>query len=125
MQKVRGEHLIHLPAITGKRKARTATLQIKYERITLGRAEICKDKNAPKQVELFLVEGKEILSADKIDKVNIIDWKIYTTHVVESVQDAIQILECYTQRWNIEQLFRMLKICGLNVEASQLTSLNL
>jgi hypothetical protein len=42
-----------------------------------------------------------------------------TTHRVACLEDALQCVVWYRQRWHIEQLFRTLKKQGLNVEGSQ------
>jgi Transposase DDE domain len=49
-------------------------------------------------------------------------WRLLTTHAVETAEDALQIVEWYRQRWNIEQLFWTLKRQGLDIEASQTES---
>jgi hypothetical protein len=49
-------------------------------------------------------------------------WRLLTTHAVETPQDALQIVQWYRQRWNIEQLFWTLKRQGLDIEASQIES---
>src|SRR5206468_10398588 len=51
-----------------------------------------------------------------------IDWMLLTTHAVDDLDDARQIIGWYVRRWNIEQLFRLLKHQGLQVESSQLES---
>jgi hypothetical protein len=51
-----------------------------------------------------------------------IDWMLLTTHTVEDFEDAREIIGWYVRRWNIEQLFRLLKHQGLQLESSQLES---
>ena len=46
--------------------------------------------------------------------------RLFTTHEVTTVQDALQIIEWYNQRWYIEQVFRLLKMQGFQIESSQL-----
>lgn len=43
-----------------------------------------------------------------------------TSHKVETVAMALQIVEWYKQRWNVEQIFRTLKSKGLKIESGQL-----
>ena len=47
-------------------------------------------------------------------------WCLLTTHQVQSLDEAWQIVGWYKQRWTIEQLFRTLKKQGLRLEDSQL-----
>ena len=46
-------------------------------------------------------------------------WCLLTTHQVQSLDEAWQIVGWYKQRWTIEQLFRTLKKQGLRLEDSQ------
>ena len=43
-------------------------------------------------------------------------WCLLTTHRIESLAQAQQVCQWYSERWNIEQVFRLLKHQGLNVE---------
>ena len=45
-----------------------------------------------------------------------------TTHPVVSIEQALKVLEWYCWRWRIEQLFATLKLTGLDIEATQLES---
>lgn len=107
-----GTHEIELPAITGKRKARKATLSIKYTKISM-----CK-KGSEKPLSIFCVCAREISIVPKGETA--ISWVLLTTHVVDSLGRAIQILTWYTWRWIIEQIFRTMKNKGLKIEDSQI-----
>ncbi len=50
-------------------------------------------------------------------------WILLTSHPVASVEDAIRIVQWYTWRWIIEQVFRTMKTEGLNIEASEVETL--
>jgi len=105
-----GTHIIDLPAITGKRKARTATLAIKYTPISL--------RNGEEPLNIFCVSAMEISSVPNGETP--ISWVLLTTHKVNSLKSAIQILTWYTWRWIIEQIFRTMKNKGLKIEDSQI-----
>lgn len=107
-----GTHDIHLPKITGKRKARHAKLSIKYSLISIYNKE--KDET----VELNCVSATEISSVPEGE--TLISWVLLTTHEVSSLEDAIQILVWYSWRWVIEQIFRTMKSKGLQIEDSQI-----
>ena len=49
-------------------------------------------------------------------------WRLLTTHPIESIQEAEQLCQWYSERWNIEQVFRLLKHQGLQVEMLDLES---
>lgn len=106
-----GTHEIELPAITGKRKARTATLAIKY-------APIFLRNNEGEALHIFCVFAVEISPVPKGETP--ISWVLLTTHVIDSLKKSIQILIWYTWRWIIEQVFRTMKNKGLKIEDSQI-----
>lgn len=109
--KVMGTHEIELPAITGKRKARTATLAIKYTPISLR-------NHGEEPLNIFCVSAMEISTVPKGETA--ISWILLTTHLAHSLKMAIQILTWYTWRWIIEQIFRTMKNKGLKIEDSQI-----
>ncbi len=44
-------------------------------------------------------------------------WRLLTTHKVAVLADALQITHFYRQRWTIEQVFRVMKTKGFDIEA--------
>ena len=50
-----------------------------------------------------------------------IHWCLLTTHAVATATDALQIVKWYRLRWIVEQVFRMMKTDGVDVETSQIT----
>jgi len=109
---VAGTHCVELPRITGQRKKRDATLEIKYTAISIDNSS----KN--ETIELNCVFAKEVSSVPGGEKP--ISWVLLTTHDVSTLEDAIQILTWYTWRWVIEQIFRTMKSKGLQIEESQI-----
>jgi hypothetical protein len=99
------------------RSARKAVLAIKYDTIEIKRPDHCTDKGAAKTIKLTVVEAKEMDCPAGQEPVH---WRLFTTHRVESLADALQIVHWYRCRWQIEQLFRMLKKKGLDIESSQI-----
>lgn len=47
-------------------------------------------------------------------------WRLLTTCTVNTLEDACQIIEWYTARWLIEELFRVVKKENFDIEASEL-----
>ena len=117
-QPAQGTHHFDVPARPGKRSAHPATLEVRFGRVTIVRPAACSDKNAPKQIELSVVDVKELPSS-VVGNEGPIHWRLLTTHRVTCLADALQCVDWYRQRWHIEQLFRTLKKQGLNLESSQ------
>jgi hypothetical protein len=106
-----GTYEIELPAITGKRKARKATLEIKYTPISL------KDREG-EPINIYCVSAMEMSTIPPGE--TRISWVLLTTHLVDSIESAKQILIWYSWRWIIEQIFRTMKNKGLRIEDSQI-----
>jgi len=102
---------------SGYRK-RKAPMQIRFDRVTLLKPARLRDES-PERVSLSVVEVSEVNPPESSQQVN---WKLLTTHPVNSVADALQIVGWYSQRWYIEQLFRLLKRKGFQLERSELES---
>ena len=49
-------------------------------------------------------------------------WRLLTTHTIADAAAAWEIVGWYQRRWVIEQLFRVMKSQGLQLEDSQLAS---
>ncbi len=110
---VAGNYKLELPAITRKRKKRTADLEVKFCSIKLA-------GDSEKEIILNVVSAHEVSAVPKNETP--ISWVLITTHSVNSLEDAIQILTWYTWRWTIEQVFRIMKNKGLRIEDSQIES---
>jgi DDE family transposase len=110
-----GQMSIDLPAAPG-RKARQATLSLRYGTATIKRPPRPTEALAklPETVTLQIVDVREI-DPPKNDAPA--HWRLLTTHAINDIGDARQIVHFYRQRWTIEQLFRTLKTQGFNIEA--------
>lgn len=107
-----------LPSAPG-RPARTARLALRFGAVEIKRPKNCSDKQAPRQLRLTLVEALEEAPPVGCEPLH---WRLLVSHPVESVEAARHIIELYRQRWHIEQLFRTLKSQGVDIEASQIDS---
>ena len=87
--------------------------------MSIKRPSRCKGANLPPAIDLTVVEVRE-LAESVVGQEEAIHWRLFTTHPVETVAQAKQIVNWYRQRWTIEQLFRILKKQGLDLESSQL-----
>jgi len=117
-QPVQGHHEFEVPARPGKRSAHRARVSVRFGRVAIKRPHNCSDPNAPKQIELSVIEVKE-LPGSVIGNEAPIHWRLLTTHAITCLEDAVRCVGWYRQRWNIEQLFRTLKKQGLKIESSQ------
>ena len=114
-----GQYQIKLDANPrSKRMSRTAEVEVRYKKVTLLKPSTHINKDLPEQIQLYAVEAKEKNNTGK-DR---ICWRILTTHQVNNYETALQIIEIYRKRWYIEQLFRLLKKQGFELEDSQLES---
>lgn len=116
---VAGRLDLELPARPGKRSARTATLEVRFGAVTVKRPRHGSDPDASASICLRLVEVREAQAPAGEEPVH---WRLLTTHAVEGVEQALQIVLWYRRRWLIEQLFRTLKTQGLDIESSQVES---
>jgi hypothetical protein len=114
-----GSRTIELAARAPNAPARNARLTLRYGVVSLKRPHNAADrKNMPDSVTLTIVE---VLERHPPRGQKPIHWRLLTTHCVASEARAWQIVDWYRRRWVIEQLFRLMKSQGLDIEASQIT----
>jgi hypothetical protein len=97
------------------RPARCAKLELRFGEVTIQRPHRC-DRSLPQSIRLRVVEVSEPTPPAGQEPLR---WCLLTTHQVQSLDEAWQIVGWYKQRWTIEQLFRTLKKQGLRLEDSQ------
>ena len=105
-------------AATPPTPTRQATLAVRFAPITLQRPARLAAPNAPASLRCWVVDVQE---SDPPTGEPPVHWRLLTTHAVADTQAARRIVGYYARRWWIEQLFRVLKQQGLQVEATQLT----
>lgn len=114
-----GRSCVDLPAAPG-RPARQAILALRFREVVLARPKSRSAKAAaqlPAEVRLTLVEAVEV---DPPAGAVPAHWRLLTTHAVADFAAAQRIVDIYRQRWTIEQLFRVLKTKGFDIEASRI-----
>ena len=89
-------------------------MAVRFGRIRITRPGTCSDRDAPREIELYAIEVRE-LNPPPGDAVC---WRLLTTHAVETIEQALTVIGWYRLRWHIEQLFRTLKRQGLRIEQS-------
>jgi len=102
---------------TKKRTKHTAIMELKFGQVAIPRPANNRDKTLPEQVLLQVVEVKEVAET-VVGKEQPIHWTLLTSHPVDCVEQALEIIKWYRWRWTIEQLFRTLKSKGLDIEQS-------
>jgi Transposase DDE domain len=116
---VAGTRKIDLPARQPDRAARTAIVEMRFGEVEIRRPRDEQDRTLPKTVRLRLVEVREVAAPEGAEPLH---WRLLTTHDVADAAKAWIIVAWYQARWTIEQLFRVTKSQGLQLEDSQLAS---
>jgi IS4 transposase len=100
------------------RKSRTARIDLRYTTVDIKRSSLTiGDYPASVQMNcIYVLERPETVPVGE----DPIEWRLYTTHQVSTVEQAMQCVQWYRARWYIEELFRILKSDGLDIESSQL-----
>jgi hypothetical protein len=99
--------------------ARAAVLSLRFGTVALRRPKWPLQRHLPESVSLTLVE---VIEHNPANGTKPLHWRLLTTHDVPDVAAAWQIIDWYKQRWNIEQLWRIMKLQGLRIEDSQLAT---
>lgn len=101
-----------------QKEKREALLEVKYKKIKISVPLHHNNKeNVSESVELTAIEVKEHQNADVSKGIH---WRLITSHEIKNIDDAKRIINWYSLRWNIEELFRILKKQGLELEESKL-----
>ena len=116
---VQAKWTLHLPT-TPKRVARDALVHLRYARQAPLRrpaklyARTYKGKTLPPFIYINVIDLIEILPPDSDHTA--VHWRIYTSHPIDTIEQAQQIVKWYCWRWKIELLFATVKSSGLNLE---------
>lgn len=113
----RGSYTLQIPS-SKKRAARRAKVLVKFYRVKLI-PPIAKAKEYD-PIEVYVVSAKERKNKRIAEKEHI-NWKLLTNIPVESFSDALEKIQWYQARWNIEVFFKTLK-SGFGLEKSRLRS---
>jgi len=89
---------------------------VRFSEVTISSNQY-NDKSLPASKDLYAIEAREVTEGIE----NPIVWRLLTTLTVEDFDTALLCIEWYTCRWIIEEVFRILKKEGFNIEASELS----
>lgn len=116
--KLQHRYRIEVPAKPGQ-KARVARVGLGFGQVRIRAPRRPDSKGLPPETELAMVVVREIDPPVGLEPVN---WVLLTSHAVADPEAALAIVGWYKKRWLIEQLFRLIKTDGLDLEASQITT---
>jgi len=120
-QPVEGTYAVEVLADPrGNRESREAWLAVRFTPVTLRRPKKVDAHDYPESVSLYAVEATEVMPPPGVEPIH---WRLLTTHPVNTVEQALQVIQWYRWRWQIEQLFALLKRVGLDLESTRLESL--
>jgi hypothetical protein len=112
-----GGMVVDLPAGPG-RSARRAKLVVRWREVVILQPQNRPAGSAlPAKVGLTLLEAREVEAPEEATPAH---WRLLTTHAIADLEQALRILDLYRQRWTIEQLFRVLKTKGFDIESSRI-----
>lgn len=109
-----GDYTIRVDA-KNNRKRREAKIEVRFKEIELVRPRTA-GKDLPALLKLCLIEALEV-DYDGEDK---ICWRLLTTIPVTNIEIARMCIEWYNWRWMVEEIFKVLKKEGYDIEASEL-----
>lgn len=103
------------------RTAREAWMKVRFACVQIQRPDKLRTQDYPERIRLWAVEAVEVSPPAGQKPIH---WRLMTTHEVNTLEQALQLIEWYRWRWRIEQLFATLKTAGLDLEATQLESVS-
>ena len=90
------------------RKARNARMELRHHRVLLPAPQ----GSAEEALQVSAIHMREVSPPDGADR---IEWYLLTTVEVTTAEEAQQLVEYYTLRWRVEDIFRILKT-GCRIE---------
>lgn len=111
---------LDIPPESHKRAARKAVLDVRYAAVEIHRG----DRRAYQTKYPPRLPVRVIHACERPDTVppgeERIEWFLLTTHEIRDGTDAVTLIYWYTCRWLIEELFRVLKTQGFQLESAEL-----
>jgi hypothetical protein len=98
------------------RESRVAQIEVRWVAVEIA-APVGSEKSEKPSVHMWAVEARERNEPPGVEP---IVWRLLTTHKIQTSADAERMIKYYRYRWWIEQLFRVLKKQGLDLESSEL-----
>jgi hypothetical protein len=105
-----------IPAAPG-RKERTAQLALRFSPVTLCRPHPSPAPDLPDTIGLTMVDVREVSPTHDGKPIH---WRLLTTRVLTTPDQARRIVDLYRKRWTIEEFFRTLKTAGFDIEEADI-----
>lgn len=99
--------------------SREAWLAVRFAPVTICRPKKVSAQDYPETVSLYGIEAKEVNPPPGESPIH---WRLLTTHEVNTLEQALSVVQWYRWRWRIEQLFALLKRVGLDLESTRIES---
>ncbi len=99
----------------GDRDERIARMHVRTKRVTI---ELRVSKRGREYVDLNAVWAREVRGPQN----DSLSWILLTTEPIDTFEQVQEVVRAYTLRWRIEEMHRMWKRGGCNVENTQLRS---
>jgi len=96
-------------------KKRTAQMEVRFTEVEIKNPSRTAKDITP-TVKLWCVEARE--AGEEAEQK--VCWRLLTSIPVTTLDEALLIIEWYSWRWMIEEVFRILKEGGYDIEASEL-----
>lgn len=96
---------------------RRASLEVRFTQVSIGRNQY-SGKGMADTVALYAIEARETTPGIQQP----IHWHLLTSRPVENLSAALLCINWYSCRWMIEEVFRILKKEGFDIEASELST---
>ena len=114
-----GRRTIEIQPHAAGQKKRTATVALRFGEVTILRPRHEKDRALPEILTLRLIDVEETAPPEGVEPLH---WRLLTTHRVPDAAKAWECVDWYRMRWIIEQMHRVMKSQGLQLEDSQVAS---
>lgn len=101
------------------RTARKAVMSLKYTQVRIQRPDKLVLKCSAEYIKLWAIEAKE-QACSVPDGESPILWRLLTTHEITNIEQAKTCIQWYAERWLIEELFRVIKSKGFELESAQM-----
>ncbi|CAM4425545.1 IS4 family transposase [Deinococcus marmoris] len=100
-----------------RRTARHSTMELRWTTVSL-----LQPKKTRQQAEHIVLSALEVRerAEDVPPGQKPLVWILLTTHSINKLQDALQLIQWYVYRWRVEDVFSALKTRGADLESSTL-----